>query len=740
MLTRLCILILLYSYPLTVQAQLPPLTHDSWRTWMTLSADYALRHDARYCWYQYGSPTAGDTLVYQAIHHSFYRTFPQGFNAAFSANYFLCQLPGDTLVIADGDSIQYLPNVQSYQAHFDQLVLQQSDTLFWKDLRHNTTKTVWHGTVQAIAFDGTQLAFVENGHLRHYQPLTDSTTLLLYNCAGGLQFLKDGKHLLYQLPRPQATATAKLRIWHYQDYYLQKPPPMPVTMVMILATKRVYPVTTDSTQIAWQQGGRYIVTQNILHHQEYYWNKQRTATLYLFDTHTGTQRQVVSNADKLLLQPAVSPGEQFMTWYDPSDGYIYSYEIGTGRSRRLMKSIGIAQWAAGDSTVFMHTQREVWAIDPRGKRPAEHLTRGQSRRLTFRMLTPDVLTAFDNKTKANGYWRIRQHTLVNCGMTDALYYMPVYPLDHYKPVKAKDIAAWLITRMRADGSPVLLFTTDFISFLPLREVYPEKKYNWLRVTLTKHGLLYTPQDFYPQQKYPVIFHYYEGSKDQLHRYVPPALSEGGLNIPWYVSNGYVVFVPHIVTKATRTGKSAARAVIRAARYVSRFSWADKKRMGLQGHSFGGYVTNYVITHTRRFAAAQASAGPVNFISGYGAVRKLTGTAMQPLYEQGQNKMATPPWKRPQRYLNNSPVMRSDKVYTPLLMLHNDNDNAVPFAQGIEFFTALRRLQRPVWLLQYAGEGHQLYRNEDKHDFSVRQQQFFDHYLKGQPMPDWMKGH
>ncbi|ACU57560.1 S9 family peptidase [Chitinophaga pinensis] len=638
------------------------------------------------------------------------------------------------------NSLQQVPGVKAYTIAHEQLLLQQEDTLRWIDLETGHTRFIWPGSVNQLAADGHQLAFFTDTTLRYYQPGMDSAIVLDQHCAGGLQFSNDGKYLQYQLSLPVPAPTEKLRIWNYQDYYLQTPPAIPTTMIVCLASGQSFIVNLPGTQIAWQHGGRYIITQNSVNHQEYYWNKKIINTLYLVDTHTGIQKKITANTDKLLLQPSISPNERFMTWYDHTTAAIYSYEIASGHIRKLIKGIGVAQWSAKDSVVFIHSDRDVWQIDPSGERPPVKLTNGKQQHMIFRQVYPDIFVSFDTRTKANGFWKWEQGKLHICTMEDRLFYMPVYPLDQYPPVKAKDTSVYLVTGMRDGTSPDLFVTKDFQHFTSFTKIHPEERYNWLRVTLTKHGLLYQPQDFDPAKKYPVIFHYYEGSKDYLHRFITPALSEGTLNIPWYVSNGYMVFVPHIITKQRHPGRSAARAVIRAAKYLSTFGWVNKERMGLQGHSFGGYVTNYVITHTQLFAAAQASAGPTDFISGYGAIRKSTGTAMQQLYEQGQNKMGRPPWEIPRLYLKNSPVIRVNKVHTPLLLMHNDNDNAVPFAQGIELYTALRRLQKKVWLLQYRNEGHQLFRDPDKLDFTIRQQQFFDHYLKDKPMPDWMKAH
>jgi dienelactone hydrolase len=684
------------------------------------------------------------------VDNTFHREFPRGFNPAFSEKGFLFQLPGDTLAIFASDSMAYWPDVNYYAIEKNQLILQKSDALVWADLNTGHNKTIYEGAISELVFNGRLLAFITDHTLRYYQLDVDTTRhyqweidtirILHDSCTGPLQLSKDGTQIICQLLPAKLPSPEEIRIWHYQDNYLQTPPPVPTAIVIRLADGQMLPVNAPGTQIAYQDGGRYIITQNSLNYQEYYWNKAVISTLYLVDTETGIRRTIAANKKKLLVPTGISPGERFMTWYDPSSRYIRCYEIATGHTRDLLKGIGIAQWTAGDSAVFIHTIDDVWQVDPTGNKPTVNLTHGKQGHTIFRWLFPGIFVAFDTKTKENGFWKWYNNSLVPCTMDASLYYWPQYPLDQYKPFKARDTTIYLLQRMRATESPNLLLTSDFIHFTPVTNIRPEADYNWLRVELTKEGLLYKPANFDPQKKYPVIFHYYERSKDYLHRYLPPSLSEGTLNVASYVSNGYIVFIPDIRTKRGHPGKSAAKAVLRAAKYLSAFPWVDRQKMGLQGHSFGGYITNYIVAHSNLFAAAQASAGPVDFFSGYGAIRKITGTAMQQLYEQGQNNMGATPWDRPKLYLKNSPLINANKVHTPLLLMHNDNDNAVPFAQSIELFTALRRLQRPVWLIQYRGEGHQLFRDPQKLDFSVRQQQFFDHYLKGKPAPDWMKTH
>jgi dipeptidyl aminopeptidase/acylaminoacyl peptidase len=251
------------------------------------------------------------------------------------------------------------------------------------------------------------------------------------------------------------------------------------------------------------------------------------------------------------------------------------------------------------------------------------------------------------------------------------------------------------------------------------------------------GLLYRPDNFDFRQKYPMITYFYERSSQGLYGYQTPAPSASTINIAYFVSNGYCVFVPDIPYKVGYPGESAVSAIVSGVNKVLDMGFVDPGRLGIQGQSWGGYQVAYLVTETNMFAAAGAGAPVSNMFSAYGGIRWGAGVTRQLQYEQGQSRIGGTPWEMPLRYLENSPVFFADKIRTPLLIMANDKDGAVPWWQGIELFTALWRLEKPCWMLVYNEEDHNLVQRKNRKDLSVRLSQFFDHYLKGEPMPVWM---
>lgn len=204
------------------------------------------------------------------------------------------------------------------------------------------------------------------------------------------------------------------------------------------------------------------------------------------------------------------------------------------------------------------------------------------------------------------------------------------------------------------------------------------------------------------------------------------------------SRGYVIFNPDIYYRDGYPGESAYNCVIPGITSLVEKGFIDKDNIGVQGHSWGGYQNAYLITRTNIFKAVVSGAPVVNMVSAYGGIRWASGLSRQFQYERTQSRIGGSPWEYPQRYVENSPIFNLDKINTPVLILHNDGDGAVPWYQGIEFFTGLRRLSKPAWLLNYNGEPHGLRKYQNRKDYAMRMSQFFDYYLKGAPKPVWME--
>jgi dipeptidyl aminopeptidase/acylaminoacyl peptidase len=253
------------------------------------------------------------------------------------------------------------------------------------------------------------------------------------------------------------------------------------------------------------------------------------------------------------------------------------------------------------------------------------------------------------------------------------------------------------------------------------------------------GALCLPANYEKGKSYPMVVNIYKKLSANLHAY--SRLTQPNpttLNKTLYTSQGYAVFFPDIAYKINDPGMSAVWCLVPAVKAAIATGIVDPKRVGLMGHSWGGYETAFLITQTDMFAAAVASAPITDWFSMYSLIYKATGGGNGPMAESSQGRLTTGPWDNIDAYTRNSPVLFAKNVKTPLVILHNDKDGAVDFTQGVEYFNALRRLQKPVVMLEYPGETHGLAKRANGKDFMMRVQEFFDHYLQGKAMPKWYK--
>lgn len=472
-----------------------------------------------------------------------------------------------------------------------------------------------------------------------------------------------------------------------------------------------------------------------------------------------------------------------MIYFDYTSRNYFSYETATGVTKNLSKGINASwaalenarveprltwypqskTWLAGGRAVLIYDNFDVWQVDPSGIRRPLNLTNSYGVRhstkfetinepLTLARLSERdgsfvVLRAFNKRNKEMGFYKMQldvQKDPVLCTMGQYVYGdWDGYGRAASLPMKARDSTIYIVPRQSATDAPNLFATSDFCHFVRLSDIKPEKSYNWLTSQLLRWktfdgsystGILYKPENFDSTRKYPLILDYYERRSDELHLYITPKFASSRINIAWFVSRGYLVFTPDINYKPGEPGPSAFNAIVSAAAYLARFPWVNGHKMGIQGHSFGGYETDYVVSHTNMFAAACSASGFCDLMSWYAANAK--GAYGMFWAERDQGRLITTLWETPDRYVRNSPIFNANRVTTPLLMMNNKSDGNVAVAQGIEFFTALRRLGRRVWMLNYEDMHHSV-SGAAAEDYTIRMTQFFDHYLRDAPAPKWM---
>lgn len=491
---------------------------------------------------------------------------------------------------------------------------------------------------------------------------------------------------------------------------------------------------------------------------------------YVIDLNTGTRHQVLTHQSD---RPTVSPAGNYILYFDEAKAHWYTYRIRDGARRDLTSALpvsfadeqhdtpslapayGAAGWTPNDGSVLLYDRYDIWDIHPDGS-GAHMITGGLGRKahLEFRYhgldpdektvptSTPILLHTVNDETKASGYYRVT----IAAGSAPEKLLMVEKAVGY--PTKAKNADVMVVTESDFDTFPDLWVTNaSLASPKKVTAANPQQaQYAWGKSELIHYtnadgvkldAILFKPDNFDPSKKYPLIVYIYERLTDTLHAYHEPAPGTS-INITRYVSHGYLVLEPDIVYKDGYPGPSALKCVVPAVQNVEAMGFVDPKRIAIQGHSWGGYQIGYMVTQTNIFRAVEAGAVVGDMFSAYGGMRWGTGMVREFQYEKTQSRIGATPWDEPQLYLLNSPLFFVKNVQTPYLTIANDEDDAVPWYQGIEFFTALRRLGKPAWMFVFNGEKHGLRQRDNQKYWTVHLDEYFDHYLLGTPEPDWMK--
>ncbi|PWS32203.1 alpha/beta hydrolase family protein [Pedobacter paludis] len=510
-------------------------------------------------------------------------------------------------------------------------------------------------------------------------------------------------------------------------------------------------------------------------YSERYWNDSAYVRSTLLNLRTMEKKIVDLNYVR------ISPNGKFIVGYNEKLQDFIQVDLNTMVSLPLTLNLAISSNREhnypGDSLkrfvtfggftksgdIIIYDDYDIWLLDKDHKRPARNLTdfKGRDNHTIFRFvelraLKPDVtsetalLTGFSFNDNKNNFYSLSGRglkKLSNDGFFYGLDNMGEFPGTQMVKASGKDL--WLVKRESSTQQPNYAFTNNFKDFMPVSDMNPAIRYNWPRVQLfsyptrrqkTAKGLIYFPQGFDKQKKYPVIFQFYEVRSYKQNLFLFPDYAHDEINIPWMVNQDYVVFVPDIEVEAGRPGESIMDCIMGGYDFIKSQQWADTLRVGLNGHSYGANEVLHIITQTNKFAAAVAVSGLSDLVAAIGNVTQGDGMPYHREWaERGQGRIGATLWDNPEIYLKNSPVLQSYRVTTPLLLVNNKKDDIIDFSQGVEMFTALRRQRKKVWLLQYRLGAHSIYHHESEVDFTKKLDDFYNFFLKKGNLKRWMGG-
>lgn len=606
-------------------------------------------------------------------------------------------------------------------------------------------------------------------------------------------FSKDGKKIFFgtaAIKPPKDTSivefeTAKLDIWHYNDDYLQTVQLKNVdnelkrsymAVVKTGDSKIIQLGAEDAENISLVNEGNadWVLAESTKGNRiETQWLGRVKSSAYIISTVDGKRKEVAKN---LFANYTASPAGRYVYWYNDEQKNYFVYDVATGVTKNVSATIkaplydeefdmpdfpneyGVMGWSKDDKNFYVYDRYEVWDIQPAtSSAPTlliEAAQQARKKKITYRYLSTNREERFIN-LDSQLVFRVFNNTDKTSSLEKAytnrnnatIHFNNVLEKNVFSnPVKAKNANYYIYTKESYAASPDIYYADD-LDAIPLSDINPQQeKYNWLTAELFSwkaydgkqtQGIVYKPENFDPSKKYPLICYFYEKLTDGLYNYQPPSPTPSRLNIPFFVSRGYVVLAPDIYYTTGQPGKDAFNYIVSGARALVKQGYIDSTKMGLQGQSWGGYQTAYIITKTKLFAAAWAGAPVANMTSAYGGIRWESGANRQFQYERSQSRIGGTLWDKTKNYLESSPLFQFPNVTTPVVVMSNDADGAVPWYQGIEMFTGLRRLGKKVWLLNYNGEAHNLLERRNRKDIQIREQQFFDWLLKGDKPAKWI---
>jgi dipeptidyl aminopeptidase/acylaminoacyl peptidase len=496
---------------------------------------------------------------------------------------------------------------------------------------------------------------------------------------------------------------------------------------------------------------------------------RRYRDVYVVNPATGDRKLALKRAR---FYNGPSPDGESFLYYE--DGHFFVHDMATGQAKNITLAVPTSfvnteddhnvvkppttsmGWAKGSQAVLISDNWDIWQVPVGGGQAVNLTVNGRKDQIRYQrrlaleppedrdegidLSKPHYFAVYGEWTKKNGIGRLDPG---KPGITNVLWGDAAFS----RLAKA-DKADVVIYTKETPLEPGDYYATDskFGDPKRLTDMRPQvARFHWtsgvqlVNYTCDKgdklQAALFLPANYEKGKSYPTMVNFYERMSQTANSFANP--SANGFNRSVYTSQGYAVLIPDIVYKVNDPGMSAVWCMVPAVKAAIATGIVDARKIGITGHSWGGYQTSFLVTQTDIFAAAVAGAPLTNMVSMYSLIYKNSGGGNMAIFESSQGRFKGGYWDNWDAYYRNSPVFFAKNVKTPLMILHNDRDGAVDFTQGVEYYNTLRRMGKPVIMLQYVGENHGLARRPNQRDYSVRMKEYFDHYLKGAPAPKWM---
>ncbi len=700
---------------------------------------------------------------------------------------------GDMLAYVIQADHKYGHSVELLYLEENRVMVLASDTTAFKELQWEAEE----GNALAFLQVYTDTSFTEDNHRLHaFRNVAEAPEALTFDPAGRSDFpegmrikesfapiwSKDEQRIFLGVAEWTPADTTKkkkgekvpeMEIWHWED-----DPIMPRQRVTYNRDKNfsflsVWNVGDDQFRQLADERAReasiapshtHVLLEDMTPYQPQY--RLTHADYYVVDARTG-ERTLVKKEFPTNYMNGFSGEGRYLSYFE--ENHWYTYELADGEHRNLTGDVevpfwdnrydgprekipphGQGGWMKGDQALLLYDEFDVWSFHPDGN-GAELLTEGRDEEIIHRIMRFDyedpyldheeglAFSLFGDKTKNSGFVLVDEQ------------WEPTARLYKDKRIRsvrrADDAERYTFVEESYTDSPDVMVAEEGLNDVgQLSGTNPQQSdYAWGKTELVTYtntdgkklqGALHYPANYEEGEAYPMIVYIYEIRSNSLNNYIAPT-NRRAYNISHWVQQGYFVFQPDIVYKTNHPGESAVECVVPAVEQMISTGMIDRDRIGLMGHSWGGYQTAFLVTQTDLFSAAVAGAPLTNMISMYNSIYWNSGTPDQQIFETSQGRLREPWWEITDEYIANSPIFQAQNIQTPLLVTFGDNDGAVDWHQGIEMYTTMRRLHKPMILMVYAGENHGLRKKENQIDYFNKVTEFFDHHLRGKDPAKWI---